>query len=96
MPAVYLLDTNTVSAIMADHPKVKSRLAQQPGTIATCAIVRGEVRYGLERLPTGKRRANLETKASAVFGALVVEPITATAGDIYGTIRRVWNCRDTT
>src|SRR5260370_27395362 len=73
---------------MADHPKVKARLSLQPGQVITCAIVRGEIRYGLERLPAGKRRANLETKASAVFTTLPIEPITPAAADIYGTIRR--------
>jgi tRNA(fMet)-specific endonuclease VapC len=85
---IYLLDTNTVSAVMADHPKVKARLALQPGQVATCAIVRGEIRYGLERLPAGKRRANLESKASTVFAALPIEPVTSATADIYGTIRR--------
>jgi predicted nucleic acid-binding protein len=88
MPALYLLDTNTVSAVMADHPKVKAKLSLQPGQVVTCAIVRGEIRYGLERLPVGKRRANLETKASAVFATLPIEPIMTGAGDIYGPIRR--------
>ncbi len=88
MPALYLLDTNTVSAVMADHPKVKARLSLQPGQVIPCAIVRGEIRYGLERLPVGKRRANLESKASAVFATLPIEPIMTGAGDIYGPIRR--------
>src|SRR5258708_172145 len=88
MPPLYLFDTNTVSAVMADHPKVKARLSLQPGQIVTCAIVRGEICYGLERLPAGKRRANLETKASAVFATLPIEPIMPAAADIYGTIRR--------
>ena len=88
MPHVYLLDTNTVSAVMADHPKVKAKLSSQPGQVLTCAIVRGEIRYGLERLPVGKRRASLETKARTVFMALPIEPITIAAADIYGTIRR--------
>jgi predicted nucleic acid-binding protein len=85
---VYLLDTNSVSAVMADHPKVKARLAQQPGQVTTCAIVRGEIRYGLESLPAGKRRANLESKATNVFATLRIEPVTTAAADIYGTIRR--------
>ena len=88
MPSLYLLDTNAVSAVMADHAKVKARLALRLGPIVTCAIVRGEIKYGLERLPLGKRRANLEAKAAVVFAALPVEPITSAAGDIYGTIRR--------
>jgi tRNA(fMet)-specific endonuclease VapC len=45
------------------------------------------VRYGIERLPAGKRRANLEAKANTVFATLPIEPITAAAGDIYATIR---------
>jgi tRNA(fMet)-specific endonuclease VapC len=72
---------------MADHPRVKARLSQRPGPVITCAIVRGEIRYGLERLPAGKRRANLEAKASTVFASLVIEPITMAAGDFYGTVR---------
>ena len=88
MPSIYLFDANTVSAIMADHPKVKARLSMQPGPMVTCAIVLGEIRYGLERLPAGRRRASLEAKANAVFAALFVAPVTAAAADIYGTIRR--------
>jgi tRNA(fMet)-specific endonuclease VapC len=88
MPSVYILDTNAVSAVMADHPKVKARLAQQPGRVMTCAIVRGEVRYGLERLPLGKRRSNIEAKANAVFATLPIEPVAQGAADIYGTTRR--------
>lgn len=88
MPSVYLFDTNTVSAVMADHPKVRTRLSTQQGTITTCAVVQGEIRYGLERLPLGKRRTNLEFKARAVFASLSVEPVTALTGEICGTMRR--------
>ena len=87
MASLYLLDTNTVSAVMADHPKVKARLGLQPGQVVTCAIVRGDIRYGLERLPAGKRRAKLETKANRVFATLPIEPITQAAAEMYGTIR---------
>lgn len=88
MPTTYLLDTNTVSAVMPDHPRVKAHLSPQAGSIVTCAIVAGEIRYGLERLPAGKRRSNLEAKASAVLAVLPIEPITPAAADVYGTIRR--------
>jgi predicted nucleic acid-binding protein len=88
MPSLYLLDTNAVSAVMADHPKIKAKLSLQPGRIATSAIVRGEIRYGLERLPPGKRRTNLEAKAGVVFAAMAIEPVTQAAADVYGTIRR--------
>jgi predicted nucleic acid-binding protein len=86
MPPVYLFDTNTVSAVMADNAKVKAKLFLHP-TVITCAIVRGEVCFGLERLPTGKRRTDLELKATKVFAALPIEATTASAADIYGSIR---------
>jgi tRNA(fMet)-specific endonuclease VapC len=88
MPALFLLDTNAVSAVMADHPKIKAKISLQPGRIATSFIVQGEIRYGLERLPLGKRRTNLENKAAAVLAALAIEPVTQPVGDIYGRIRR--------
>jgi tRNA(fMet)-specific endonuclease VapC len=84
----YLLDTNTLSAIMADHPKVKTRMSGLVVRIITCPIVCGEIRYGLECLPPGKRRSNLEAKATAVLAAIPIEPVPQAAGDIYGTIRR--------
>jgi predicted nucleic acid-binding protein len=86
MPSLYLLDTNTVSAVMADDAKVKAKLSLQP-TVATCVIVQGEIRYGLERLPVGRRRTDLETKANLVFATLPIEPITPAAGNIYASIR---------
>jgi tRNA(fMet)-specific endonuclease VapC len=86
MPSAYLLDTNTVSAGMADNAKVKVRLSAVPNSV-TCTIVVGEVRYGIERLPAGKRRTNLEAKAIHVFAALPVEPIAPAAGSEYGRIR---------
>jgi predicted nucleic acid-binding protein len=75
MQSLFLLDTNAVSGIMAEHPTIKAKLSTQTGKIVTSAIVQGEIRYGLERLPVGKRRAQLESKASTVIGSLVVEPI---------------------
>ncbi len=88
MPTTYLFDTNTVSAVMADHPRVKAHLSLQPGPVITCAIVAGEIRYGLERLPAGKRRSNLEAKASAVLAVLPIEAVTPAAAEVYGTTRR--------
>jgi tRNA(fMet)-specific endonuclease VapC len=86
MPPLFLLDTNTISFVMADDPKVKAKLTLNPN-FATCAIVRGELRYGLERLNIGKRRTDLENKANLVFATLPIEPVTSAAGDIYGRIR---------
>jgi tRNA(fMet)-specific endonuclease VapC len=87
MPA-YLLDTNAISDIMMDHPRIKIQVAAHSGHYATSAIARGEIRYGLERLPIGKRRTTLEQKAAAVLAAMPCEPVTESAADTYGVIRR--------
>src|SRR5712691_10224142 len=76
MAPPYLLDTNAVSAAIADRPRVKARIASPPGRLVTRVIVRGEIYYGLERLPPGKRRNNLKAKADLVFAAPPNEPIT--------------------
>ena len=55
---IFLLDTTTVSDLMHEDPRVASKLADIaiPDRVVTCAIVRGEIRYGIERLPAGKQQ----------------------------------------
>ncbi len=88
MPPIFLLDTNAVSDVMADHPRLKAKVASQPGQLVTSVIVRGEILYGLERLPPGKRRANLKIKADLVLAALPCEPVTEPTANRYAVIRR--------
>jgi predicted nucleic acid-binding protein len=83
----YLLDTNAVSDLMAEHPRVTARVARE-SAVVTSVIVRGEIRYGLERLPPGNRRQRLEEKARQILEALEYRPITEEVGDDYGRIRR--------
>src|SRR5437667_10384150 len=88
MAGLYLFDTNAVSDAMADHPKLKARMAAAQGRFVTSVVARGEIRYGLESLPHGRRRTNLESKARLVLGVLPAETVTAGIADTYGTIRR--------
>src|SRR5262245_16245636 len=68
--------------------KGQARLLAQPSArLITCAIVRGEIRFGLDRLPPGKRRSDLEVKAGAVFATLPIESVTSASADVYGAIR---------
>ena len=46
-----------------------------------CAIVRGEILFGLGRLTEGRRRLELETKAQRLFAALPCEEIPAVDSD---------------
>ena len=88
MLPVYLFDTNAVSDAMMNHPKIKAKMAGQPGQLITSVIVSGEIGYGLERLPAGKRRNDLKSKAVRVLAALPSEPVTLPTANLYATVRR--------
>jgi len=88
---IFLLDTNALSDLMREHPKVDARLATivAPDRVVICSIVRGEIRYGIERLPQGKRRQELETKATSLFADIPCEPVPEAAGDHYATVKLI-------
>src|SRR5262245_61333358 len=55
--------------------------------LVTCSIVRGEILFGLARLPRGQRRAVLEAKAEELLAALDCEPIPPLAADRYADVK---------
>ena len=62
---VIILDTNVISELMrpSPEPRVLRWLGTQPlEEIATTSINLAEIRYGLARLPDGRRRRDLETR----------------------------------
>lgn len=72
MPALILLDTNVLSALMQREPDqtVVAWLDEQPSeTVWTTAITVFEVRMGLELLTKGRRRSQLEQE----FDRLLIE-----------------------
>ena len=75
----YLLDTTVFSYMLKQNAKVLTRIASlsTADRLAICSIVRGEVLYGLERLPHGKKKQDLGAKVTELFRALHCEPITA-------------------
>jgi predicted nucleic acid-binding protein len=85
----YLWDTTTCSALMRRDAKVRARLAALTAAdrVVICTITRGEVLYGLARLPEGKRRSALEAEAMALFGQLVCLAIPEAAADQYASIK---------
>jgi len=70
---VIVLDTNVVSELMRATPErnvgdwVRS---YGPGVLGTSSITVGEVRYGIERLPPGRRREDLQTTWDCVYAGL--------------------------
>ena len=86
----YLLETSTCSYLMANHTRIRDRLtsAQSTDYPFTCPIVRGEILFGVELLPVGRRRQSLESQANNLFSGLVCDPIPESAGDFYAKIKR--------
>ena len=88
--AVYLLDTTTFSQLMREEPTVLAQVAALTSAdrLTISSTVRGEILYGLERLPKGKRRTALEAKAQHLFATMGCEPVAAIIADHYARLKR--------
>jgi predicted nucleic acid-binding protein len=67
-----ILDTNVVSELMrpAPLPAVLGWLQEHPRhDVFTTVITVAEIRYGIARLPEGRRRTELDQAASEIFAA---------------------------
>ena len=87
--ATYFLDTNAVSDLMGSASLLDLWLATLPETasVITCPIVRGEILYGLERIPEGKRRAKLKQDAMRLLDRFPCEPIPPNAAERYAATK---------
>jgi toxin FitB len=86
-----VLDTNVLSELMrpAPDPRVVAWLSsQQSGDLATTAITVAEIRYGLERLPAGRRKRELVTAAGEIFSTFAdtVLPFDTSAAQQYAGV----------
>jgi len=85
----YLLETSTFSLLMEENPRVKGRLDSlaELDYPFTCPIVRGEILFGIVRLPAGKRRQDLEQKANEIFAEIPCDPMPEDVGDTYAQLK---------
>jgi predicted nucleic acid-binding protein len=60
-----------------------SSLPPAEDRVAICTITRGEIMYGLLRLPQGRRRTNLEAEATHLFSQMVCMSAPESAADAY-------------
>jgi predicted nucleic acid-binding protein len=88
---IYLFDTNAISDYMRQHPTFDERLAGlgPEDRVATSVIARGEILFGIERMPLGKRRDELSAQAVRVLAALPCEPLLPGAADRYAGLKNV-------
>ncbi|NOT01107.1 MAG: PIN domain-containing protein [Phycisphaerales bacterium] len=84
-----MLDMCAFSDLMREHPAMDRRLAARSPNdrVLICSIVRGEVLYGLHRLPDGRRRQRLAAKASALFREFSCAPVPEGAADRYAELQ---------
>ena len=86
-----VLDTNVVSELMRPSPaaEVVAWLRRQDGaSLATTALTVAEIRFGLARLPAGRRATQLQRLADdalASFPAQVV-PFDVSGAELYGDL----------
>ena len=74
---------------MRRDAQVRARVAALTAAdrVVICTITRGEILYGLARLPEGKRRSALEAEAMSLFGQLVCLAVPEAAADQYASIK---------
>jgi predicted nucleic acid-binding protein len=87
----YLLDTNVISDLMRAATHVENWITglDRRDRLVTCTIVRGELLFGIARLPEGKRRAELEESGNQFLGTFPCEPVPAGAGDHYASVKLI-------
>jgi len=85
----YLLDTNAISHLMRADPRIEGWMAglHPQDRVVTCVIVRGEILFGISRLPEGRRKTELEQAGRQFLAAFPCEPVLERAGDFYAAIK---------
>src|SRR5579859_3427872 len=86
-----VVDTNVVSELMRPSPSqsVRDWVQARPGrALYTSAITIAEVRYGIERLPDGRRKRLLNSVAAEVFDRFAEQilPFDLAAAEQYALI----------
>jgi toxin FitB len=89
---VILLDTNIISELVDVRPdeRVLAYLRRQPqSTLFTSAICEAEIRYGVARMPAGRRRNELAGRVAVLFSRFAsrILPFDTNAAGRYGAIR---------
>ena len=85
----YLLDTNAISDLMRAAPPIETWMAglDPSDRVVTCTIIRGEILFGIARLPAGRRRTELEETGRQFLAAFRCEPVPERAGDFYSAVK---------
>lgn len=93
----YLLETTTISSVLRQESRTLSRIAQLLPTddFAVSVISYGEIWFGLQTMPHGRRRQEREQIASALFRRLPLHPVTHEVAKRYVTIKAMLKAEGT-
>ena len=81
----YMLDTNTVSHLLRDHPLVVRRVTSVPmASLVISSITAGELHFGLAKRPKAKR---LHAAVGEFLLRVAVLPWDSAVAKRYGTLR---------
>ena len=81
----YMLDTNTVSFLLREHPAVIKRVTEAPmAGLCISSVTEGEILFGLAKRPEAKR---LHHAVMEFLLRIEVLPWDSTAAATYGTTR---------
>ena len=82
---MYMLDTNTVSHFLKQHPKVTKRITSLPmDSLCLSVVSEGELRYGLARKPGAK---NLHKVVQEFLKRIDVLAWSSDVAQHYGNLR---------
>jgi len=85
----YLLDTNAISDLMRSAQAIENWMAglDRGDRVVTCTIARGEILFGIARLPAGRQRTELEDTGRQFLAVFRCEPVPERAGDFYAVVK---------
>lgn len=85
----YLLDTNVLSELGRPDPDagVLARLAEVDTVCSVASVTWHELRYGVDRLPTGRRRSALDALLAQLATRFPVLPYDRAAAEWHGAQR---------
>lgn len=74
---------------MRAAPRIENWMAglEPSDRVVTCTIVRGEILFGIQKLPPGKRRTELEETGHQFLAIFRCEPIPENAADCYAAVK---------
>jgi tRNA(fMet)-specific endonuclease VapC len=85
--ASIVLDTNAFGELMLDQPVITAKVSAFTGDIYVPSIVRGEIMFGLQQLPKGKRRTNLQSRSQKYLVGFLPLPVSEQVADKYGDLK---------